>query len=71
MPAGGDRAIEWDSNGVPDGTHQARLLVDDAAGNTLVHGPFQIHVANTPTSCAAGGGRHAGRRALPTRAAAG
>ena len=44
-------AIEWDSNGVPDGTHQARLLVDDAAGNTLVHGPFQIQVANTPTSC--------------------
>ena len=47
-------AIEWDSNGVPDGTHEARLLVDDAAGNTLVHGPFQIQVANTPTTCAAG-----------------
>jgi hypothetical protein len=43
--------VDWDSNSVPDGTHQARLLVDDAAGNVLAHGPFQIRVRNTPTSC--------------------
>jgi hypothetical protein len=43
--------VDWDSNAVPDGDHQARLLVDDAAGNLLVHGPFQIRVRNTPRTC--------------------
>jgi hypothetical protein len=43
--------VDWDSNSVPDGTQQTRLLVDDAAGNVLAHGPFQIRVRNTPTSC--------------------
>jgi hypothetical protein len=47
-------SITWDSNSVADGTHQARLLVDDAAGNRLVHGPFQIAVRNTPSSCGPG-----------------
>ena len=51
--------VDWDSNSVPDGDHQARLVVDDAAGNELVHGPFRIRIRNTPTSC---GDRAAGLR---------
>jgi hypothetical protein len=43
--------VDWDSNSVPDGDHQARLVVSDAAGNELFHGPFAIRVRNTPTSC--------------------
>jgi hypothetical protein len=46
--------IDWDSNAVADGTHTARLLAADAAGNTMVFGPFQIQVRNTPTSCGPG-----------------
>jgi hypothetical protein len=56
-------AIEWDSNRVADGVHSARLLVDDAAGNTLVYGPFQIDVRNTPNRCGPGtAGVHVGAR---------
>jgi hypothetical protein len=44
-------AVSWDSNTVADGAHQARLLADDAAGNRMVFGPFQITVRNTPSAC--------------------
>jgi hypothetical protein len=47
-------AITWDSNTVADGLHQARLLAYDVAGNSLVYGPFQISVRNTPSACGPG-----------------
>jgi hypothetical protein len=45
--------INFDTASVPDGDHQVRILLTDAAGNITPWGPVKIRTYNTPvdTSC--------------------
>jgi hypothetical protein len=47
--------LQFDTSSVPDGDHQLRVLLVDAAGNVTPWGPVTIRTYNTPqdTSCVA------------------
>jgi hypothetical protein len=69
-PASATLTAALDTTQLSDGHHALRVLADDAAGNTLAQGPYDIQVRNAPLACGPGGTlavRAAFRRGRHTR----
>ena len=53
--AAGEVTLRFDTASVPDGAHQASVVVSDVTGsNQAIHGPFAVNTVNDPVACAPG-----------------
>jgi hypothetical protein len=53
--AAGQATLRFDTASLPDGAHQASVVVSDVTGtNQAIHGPFPLQTVNDPVACAPG-----------------
>ena len=51
----GQATLRFDTASLPDGAHQASIVVSDVTGtNQAIHGPFPLQTVNDPVACAPG-----------------